>query len=289
VAGAWYHLNVFHISALPRPWLLWAAGSAGYLLALVGFGIWGDRHQPAAIHARIATALALGAALCFATYAWNEYSFAKSGPTGGGTPTSDPLSPVNALAAVLAIVLAVVTLIAQKSASDAKTEAEKARNDILDAMNVRLLASASRLLERAQSARTEAEEIFQEANEVAEQDPETGRYLSLAAASLRQLAKFLVTAHGRVLDAEAANSDDLTGQASLLRWELRALGKALRPMGSPVSDMEQRLRAEFWQPSARLIRTLLNSLGNIRGQSTAEEAEKEFVALRDIGKMLNEI
>lgn len=288
IAGLWYHWNLFHGSALAKPWLLWAVGSAGYLLCLAGFGLFGDRQRPANLQTRITTALALGAALCFATYAWSEYSTAKGGAGPTGT-AADPLSPVNAIAAVLAVVLAAVTLIAQKSASDARTEAEKARNDILDAMNIRLLASASRLLERAQAARSEAEEVLQQANETAELDPATGAYLNLAAACLGRVSKFLLAAHSQILDAGALDSEDLVGKASLLRLELRALAKATTSAGSSILDTERRLRSEFWRPSGLLILAMSASFSDLPRHASVAESDKMLAALRDVGKMLNEI
>lgn len=71
----------------------------------------------------------------------------------------DSLNLVNIFAAILGIVLAAVALMAQKSAVDAKTEAEKARTDILEAFDIRILAFSDRLLEQARTATLKKEEF----------------------------------------------------------------------------------------------------------------------------------
>lgn len=292
VIGCWYHLNLFHISAIRHPWFLWAIGNAGYLLAVATFAAFGDRHRPANVSTRIAVALAFGAAITFIAYAYTEHQASKplaanmvnataTAADTSKTDSNDPLSPVNALAAVLAVVLAVVTLTAQKSAADAKMEAEKAREDMLRIRSeTSALITASRLLERAQATRTEAEELAEQANNVATTDPNYGTYLSRAAMCLKRMERFLITLHQWLLDSHSIASREISGIGTLLILDLSLLA-------SGPADDTRRLRTQFMLPVCKLIESIQRDGDYSRIiDSDAHELMSTF---RSVIKALNEV
>ncbi len=256
LAGAWFHADWFHSSrALRNPWLLWAMGSGGYLLALAGIVVWGNRRHPLDVHSRVVVALSTGCAFAFLTYVFTTVGH-DSLPAIAAP--NDPLSPLNAVSAVLAVVLAVVTLIATKSASDARAEAEQARSEILDALNIRLLASVGLLLEYQFRMRAETEELVQQANDISNADENLARYFSLAASVLSRLSKLLGAIHLGVLASESETDEELAGLVHLLQLDMAALDRAVSLMASPLRAMEQRLRREYWQPVSRLIDQVLD-------------------------------
>lgn len=280
--GIWYHLNLFHVAAVPRPWLLWAAGSAGYLLTVAGLAVLGDKHRPMHAWSCIAVALAVGSALALIAYVLVSVygpglALSVSPVSSGG---SDPMSPTNALAAVLAVVLAVVTIIATKSAADARAEAERARKEILDAIDVHMLARASQLLERALVARTVAEELEEDAENISQLDPVRGRFLRLVASCLRRTAKSLVLLHRWLLDRHVEGIDQLPGMLETLVLDLRLLENA-------PANVTSRLRNEFLRPIARLLDAIQ---GNINFSFVPiAEAEQVSSVLRKATKSFNEI
>lgn len=145
-----------------------SAGISVYFLTLVAFVALGRRDNAWSGPTQIASSLAMAAATVFLLLAWLSFRSAASSlgclptstvPATRGShecnlqfecmsgdnarsdrdpPAGDPLSPINALAAVLAVVLALLTIVAQKSASEARSEAEKASQLINDAWNIRL-------------------------------------------------------------------------------------------------------------------------------------------------------
>lgn len=289
--GSWYHLNLFHISAIPHLWFLWAMGNAGYLLAVAIFAAFGDRHHPANFSTRIAVALAFGAAVAFFAYAYTDRPVSK--PLAANTAnaataivdtlkadSSDPLNPVNALAAVLAVVLAVVTLIAQKSATDAKMEAEKAHEDMRRiSAEASILIAASRLLERAQATRIEAEELAEQAKNIAATDPNYGTYLSRAAMCLKRMERFLITLHQWLLDSHSIAIRDISGIGTLLILDLSLLA-------SGSADDTRRLRTQFMLPVCRLIESIQRDGDYSR--IIDSDAHELIATFRNVIKALNE-
>lgn len=305
--GGWCHLDLYHCIKIAKPWPLLALGSSGYLVTVVGFVIFGSRNRPADISSRIAVALAVGAALVFVSYTWNTWpdTYATPGGLSKGATASlanpdliqvanttkaegnDPLSPVNALAAVLALVLAVVTLIAQKSAVDARVEAERAREDILQALDIRALALSSRLLERAQSAKTRADLLVEEANEISNQDEDMAYFLRLGANSLTRLARFFSDLHRWMLEPRLSPAKDLVGIATTLILDLHVFDIAKKAYGPGVPILKQSLRTEYWQPAVHLIESLLD--GGLPSAATSLEVEKVTGKLHEVRAMLNQL
>ncbi|WP_089724846.1 hypothetical protein [Candidatus Thiosymbion oneisti] len=290
----WY-FDLFGLIAIPNLWVLLASGSIGYLVTLVGFVWWGDRHRPADAMARIATALAMGGIFALLIFSWGEWPPITTGTSQGTLAAKEVdigdevLDPITALAAVLAVVLVVMTLIATKSAADAHADAQRARSDILEALDIRILTQASRLLERSQAAKVEAEELLARANDAAEQDKQITRLSNLAAFALLHLSKLLTGLHGWILEPALTPSSDLVSNAALLRLDIRALDNALYELDQGFREWEQNLRTRHWQPTVRLLEALLLSLNRDSDRLGDAETADVVRVLRDTRTRLNRL
>jgi len=236
-----------------------SVGAAGYLFTLAGFTFFGRRSVPASGQDRVAASLAIGLGFVFLSLldlAWLRTSPGIGVPPGN---ESDPLSPVNATAAVLAVVLAVVTLIAQKSASDARMEAEKARNDILGAVDIRLLATSTRLLALAQDAGSMARDFIDDADSIALKDEAHAKYLVAAALALGRLRRFLSALHLWSQEADVASVQEVGNTLYMLSLDLDTVER-LSGNFTPLNDHNRVLRLQFWHPVARTLEKLLVSL-----------------------------
>lgn len=320
--AAWYHRDF----CLSISWSLCALGSAAYLITLAGFVFFGNHDRPVDASTRTATALAMGAAMIFAVYAWGKWP-ESTNPTGT-VPTSagevkldtgsktrityekkvaptppnptkpdgnDPLNSVNIFAAILGVVLTAVTLIAEKSAVDARAEAEKAKAEAKKAredMHVVIsetnaLVRASYLLERAQAAKAEADKLVAEAYEIGAQDQDVACFLRLGADGLKRLARFFMYLHHWILEPPLTPTNDLVGMATKLILDLETLNRAAQTNEPRVRDWEQRLRAEYWQPAGRLIESLL--VHGLPSSATPTEAEKVILKLQGVRAMLAQL
>lgn len=278
--------------SFPIAWRICALGSVAYLLTLAGFVVFNSQGETANASTRTATALAIGAATMFAVYAWGESALlALPNLTihGGNQPLTalgdeKPLDKVNLFATLLGMVLAAVALIAQKSAADARTEAEKARRDILDALDIRTLALSNQLLERALAAKAESDEMIAEASETAETDENIAHCLRHGAAGLTSMAKFFMVLHHWLLEPRLASSSELLGKATKLILDLSLLNNT--PQSQLESDLNKRLRIEYLQPAGRLIETLLRQ--GMPSSASAAEAEKVMSKLGEVRTMFNQ-
>ncbi len=261
---AWFWYTCMHTSPEPcvltQPWV-WQAGCAGYLLTIAALSIWGDKHRPSTALTRIGIGLAVGIAVALIAYGMGKYGGAWRGPAAAlATGAGDPLSPVNAIAATLAVVLAVVTLIATKSAADARNEAERARVDILAAINVRLLAGSVKLISHAQQARSGAPDLYQEADDLAISDPSLARYLSLSASALTRWARLCGNLHDWIMDPSIHSPGEIEARVNSVLIELELLGPAVGQVQAMAGrDQELQLRTDYWQPAAQVIDDLLRA------------------------------
>ncbi len=262
---AWFWYTCMHTSPEPcvltQPWV-WQAGSAGYLLTIAALSIWGDKHHPSVALTRIGIGLAVGIAVALIAYGMGKYGGAWREPAAAlAAGAGDPLSPVNAMAAVLAVVLAVVTLIATKSASDAKAEAEKARSDMWS-INSRAekLVLAVEFLSHAQAAQLGAPDLYQDADDLAKSDPSLARYLSLSASALTRWARLCGTLHDWMLEPSTHSPDAMLPKVNTVLIELALLGPAVGQVQAMAGrDQELQLRTEYWQPAAQVIDDLLRA------------------------------
>ncbi|VFN07536.1 MAG: hypothetical protein BECKG1743E_GA0114224_112332 [Candidatus Kentron sp. G] len=150
---------------LSKPWPFWlAVASAGYLFTLAVFAVLGDNNRPADSSLRIATALAMGAAVVFTVYALHSGDLDPSGGAGeggeGGGPnggTDDGNSLISRLfplfGVVLAVLLVIITLIANR-VEHARDAAERAKTEAEIAGAKTMLIG--QLLERMQMAKYES-------------------------------------------------------------------------------------------------------------------------------------
>ncbi len=160
------------------------AGVAAYLLSMVGFVALGRRNQAWPAWTQVGAAAALGIAVAllaqlYAThYRTQPYTTvcttlpadprdasqqrllceSKGASTVSQSAVKDaeaknPLDGINALAAVLAVALAVLALVAQKSASEARGEAEKAQEMVVGAWGIKMSGIWARLALESQRLR----------------------------------------------------------------------------------------------------------------------------------------
>ena len=266
------------------PWSIYTSGSTAYLLTLVGFVVFGNRGQSSGASTRIATALAVGAATIFAGYSYGDWS---GGSNPAKTNGADSLGSINIFAAILGVVLAAVALIAQKSATDARTEAEQARKDILDALDIKMLALNSHLLEHALTANADSDELMKQAHDTADHDEQFARFLDYGAKGLKTLAKSFMYLHKWTLDPRLTPAYGLSQKAFCLKLDLSLLEKAIKTAGPIEWAEHQRLRTAYWQPASRLIESLL-AQGLVKS-ATPSDAEKVILVLQDVRKMLNQL
>lgn len=142
VAEAGAGLNILHRSAVH-------AGMAAYLLSVAGFVAFGRRKEAWPVWTQIGVAAALGIAVTLSAKLYTDYNRPQPCTTvlthmparsceaslpqqqlPDDPKAKSPLDDLSAFAAVLAVALAVLTLVAQKSASEARSEAEKAQEMI---------------------------------------------------------------------------------------------------------------------------------------------------------------
>lgn len=172
-------------------------GVAAYLLGMVGFVALGRRNQAWPAWTQIGVACALGIAVALLTQIYAAQSrlssqtavssvqlvnqcdasrrlvlcpaatvVLQSGYGGAEAKDSEaksPLDGINALAAVLAVALAVLTLVAQKSASEARSEAEKAKELVegaWDLRKTRILTSLALEAQRLRKSGREQSELY---------------------------------------------------------------------------------------------------------------------------------
>ncbi len=180
VAEAGAGLNIPHRSAVH-------AGMAVYLISMAGFVAFGRRNQAWPAWTQIGVAAALGIAVTLSAELYADYNRLQPCTTsltrtrGASLPqkplpddpkatsplekplpddpkTKSPLDDLSAFAAVLAVALAVLTLVAQKSASEARTEAEKAQEMVVGAWEIRMNGIWTRLALESQRLRESGRE-----------------------------------------------------------------------------------------------------------------------------------
>lgn len=182
IADLWTDLSILRRGAFQ-------AGVVAYLLSMVGFVALGRRNQAWPAGTQIGVAVALGIAVALSAHLYvtqqrpqpyitvcthmpadprdaaeqrllceaKETATAPQSAARDGEAKS-PLDDINALAAVLAVALAVLTLVAQKSASEARNEAEKAQDMVVGAWEVRMSGIWTRLALETQRLRVSGRE-----------------------------------------------------------------------------------------------------------------------------------
>jgi hypothetical protein len=282
LALAWDYFDPIQSGGMSKLWILLAAGSIGYLAGLLSFIWWGDQSKARSVSGRIAAGIALGGILSLSVYLWQGWSAVSPSSASNSSASTDPFNPINAVAAVLAVVLAVMTLIATKSAADAHAEAKQARADVLEALNIRLLAHASRLLERSQAAKVEAEVLLSKANDLGAQDEQVTRLYNLCAYALYRLGNVFTSLHAWVLDPALTPAQDLCGKAEIPRLDIAAFERAAQDVGHGLREEEQHFRIEHWQPAARLFEDVLLSVHGRIGHTHDAEVMSLIDPLREL-------
>nr|VFK07224.1 MAG: hypothetical protein BECKLPF1236A_GA0070988_1000813 [Candidatus Kentron sp. LPFa]VFK23967.1 MAG: hypothetical protein BECKLPF1236C_GA0070990_1000913 [Candidatus Kentron sp. LPFa] len=214
----------------------------------------------------------------------------------------DPLNLISALAAVLAVGLTLITVIAHRNvdqarnaAEKAKTEAEEARKEVRIVSETVIaraeaLALTSHLLERMQVAARKSSDLSKEADAIVDQDQSASYALNLNASGLGILAGFFSSLHRWMLEPHLISTDDLNAQAVALGPFLQKLHQP-DTIGSDIRSTQQRLRADHWQPAARLLENLLKSIRtpSFSINVPASELDKVSKVLRNVREELNRL
>jgi len=286
-------LSLYDCLTKPTPWSYLALGTAAYLTTWSWIDCGAKRAYrrqgtpPLGVSLRVGFAVALIAIALQQSGLWG--GVVTNATSHQGPTDVSPLTLTNVIAAVLAAVLVVVSLIAQKSATDAREEAERARQEILDAMDVRMLALAGRLLFLAQLLRGEADDLRNEANEISGMEPELARYLSLNVFGLSRMARFLSLVYPWVLSPHS--NPDIEGRVTILLLDLSAIGDNTPRSGKPsVMDRKLRLRLDYWAPVAHLLKEITDE-GYRRAayKPLSQRAEETLDALDRVRSALEQL
>lgn len=260
-----------------------AAGSAIFLISVVALGLRRQQDQAGAL-VTLLVALCLGLAASLLTYLLLEL---PSTGLPGDKPA--PLDPLNALAAVLAVILAVMTFVAQKAAVDARLEAEKARATVVEALDVRLLALAGRLIQLALDCSMAGADYRERASSPLEPGQARFRLNSSAATALTDLSKFLAQCHRALLDPVAGEADEVIAKATTLRLDLEILKQALAGGLTPgMGSVYRQLRRHQLLPAARLIEQVTGGVGGWAGAPPPADLTALVAELRKVRRLLEE-
>lgn len=96
VLVAWCHLNLFPDTIPSALWPFFALGSTAYLLTLAYFLLSSGHDRLVGVSTRTAMALAMGAAMIFSVYAWNEWPKETNLPAGPASNQSNTSNLSNA-------------------------------------------------------------------------------------------------------------------------------------------------------------------------------------------------
>ncbi len=288
------------------------AGVAAYLLSMVGFVALGRRNQawPAWTQIGVATALGIAVALAAHLYATHhrplpyttvctplpadprdasaqrllcEAKVASTAPLPAAkdAEAKSPLDDINALAAVLAVALAVLTLVAQKSASEARGEAEKAQEMVIGRRSeLHLLGIWTRLALESQRLRESGKERIKwyEAYETTQPDLANlhRKWSELHGAT----SNFLVDLLHAVDSGEA---DQLVQQCGRIAWMANDLDTSHRNVSDAAAhDLLRDQTRRFIAPLRRLLSQGIE-LGEVdSGQMNPEHQRELRAAMRQL-------
>jgi hypothetical protein len=255
----------------PDGWSLLTVAGASYLLTLVAFTLFGGDSRPTESGRRIPTAIAVALASTLFIYGWPSWLALLETPVSDTAPlmlqptppisqpastTTQPLS-LRLILSFLGLTLALLVFVAQKTAVDARKEAEQARDEILDGLKLHHMMLAQKLLAQAQVIDHKMMELHEDSDNYSAHSQEVGRFLSLAATSLEHLSRIFRLTQQWLLDPLSISSDRIKSKTSLLRLDIQAMEKSARGVPIRVRTFEQEFRTEHWQPAIRLIDEVL--------------------------------
>jgi len=261
-AAAWHSFSLIGCHLISAQFRSLLIATVAYLLATLTMAVWPGQHRLPGAGDRVGVALAVGLVAGLIAILLSDGSLGvrlsvEPNPAAGssvGAKESDPFGLINVLAAFLGAVLAGLALLAQKSAYEARAEARQAHADMLRVLH------SSRLLELAQVARAQTADLWERSAGVGVLDPKMARMLTLAASVCARLSRLLILLHQWAAEPHLVSADAVTGRAETLLLDIRAFKGTQADSRSTAYSDEERLRAECWQPTARIMEYLLKSL-----------------------------
>jgi hypothetical protein len=285
------------------------AGVAAYLLSIVGFVALGRRNQPWPAWTQIGVAAALGIAVAlsaqlYAThYRTQSYTIVCTPPPADPRDASEqrllceskgasivsqsdakdaeakgPLDGINALAAVLAVALAVLTLVAQKSASEARGEAEKAQEMVVGGWGIKMSGIWTRLALESQRLRESGKERIKWYEAYETLDPDLANLHRKWSGLHGATSSFLVDL---VHAVDGGESDQLVQECARIAFMANDLDTSHRNQSdAPAHDLLRDQTRRFVAPLRRLLSQGIE-LGDVdSGQMNPEHQRELRAAMR---------
>ncbi len=218
---------------------------------------------------------------------------AEGSATGAMSASSQqsggPFDVLNSLAAVLAVTLAVLTLVAQKSASEARHEAEKAQQMLLGAWDTRISGVLGRLALECQRLHEGAIDQAGQYADTIDILPEHSHLHGLWSELLGALNILLVDLLHAIDDDRV---DELTVQCERIDAYAKDLGKAHSHQGTTESvNLLREQSSAYVAPLRRLLRRSLDLLSDTDtvglGAEHCHQLRQIFMRLNGILRVLD--
>ncbi len=198
-------------------------------------------------------------------------------PPAATTEKSSPFEGVNALSAVLAVTLAVLTLVAQKGASEARAEAEKAQQQVRSAATIfGLQAIFGRFALEAQRLREGTLENTEQVTVLETLLPDHAHLYSRWAELLGSLSSFLTDVLHAIEEGRTGDLDQQCGRLQVCANDLDAAHRELATPESVALLREQSHR--YITPLRHLLRRATDLLGDTDSASLSAENSRELRA-----------
>ncbi len=180
------------------------------------------------------------------------------------------------MSAVLAVALAVLTLVAQKSASEARAEAEKAQQILLGAWDVRLSGVLGRLAMETQRQRQGVLAQIEQFTSLESILPDQAHLHRRWAELLGPLSDFLIDMLHAI---EEGRTGDLDEQCGRLQVFANGLDAAHRNLATPNSiDLLREQSRCYITPLRHLLHRAIDLLGDTDSASLSAENSRELRA-----------
>lgn len=197
----------------------------------------------------------------------------------------NPFEGINALSAVLAVALALLTLVAQKSASEARVEAEKAQQMLLGAWDVRLSGVLGRLAMETQRQRQGVLEQTEQFTSLESILPDQAHLHRRWAELLSPLSDLLIDMLHAIEEGQTGDLDEQCGRLQVCANSLYAKHQELVTPESVALLREQSRR--YITPLRYLLRRAIDLLGDIDSANLSAENSRALRAtLRQLDSIL---
>jgi len=200
----------------------------------------------------------------------------------------NPLEKINVFAAVLAAVLTALTFIAQKSAGEARAEAERAQQLLTSAWDVRLASFLGQVALEAQRIRNMEVLSLEKYASFESLAPELA-YLHMRWAEVLNALNHLLV--GVVHSVAEDGIDELNGSCNSVEVHVKGLAKAHRDFATSASiELLQNQSRLFVSPLRQLLKRTVDVLGEGAFDGVAAENVRELAeVMRRLNRILREL